>query len=205
MSQSDETSPHRLFAAIVLMGSSLAVGCGGMAEGERQVGASGGPSGSTQGGSSSIGGSTGSGASVSSGTAGTPPDISINIGGVPPMPSAVTPGPFACPPQQWSCSTRQCGQVDNGWALEEGCDCDRERPLTASDCEPGEVFVCLDATSTTDGRPLTEHVLLSCACTPKSMYNCRDECDVVYGGDLSCGGSEDQLSATCGCALVYLK
>ncbi len=211
MSQSDETSPHRLFAAIVLMGTGLVVGCGGMAEGERPGGGNG-SAGNGQSGSGAAAGPNGSGASVSSGTGGSTtsstggsaPDIMLETGGVAAGP--VTPGPFSCPPQQWTCAERQCDYSHNGWPLQDDCDCDPGRPLQASDCKAGEVFVCLNATSTADGRPLTEAVLMSCTCVPKTVYGCSDACGKAFDRrDLSCRVSEDELGVACGCAIPYLK
>jgi hypothetical protein len=201
MSTTENASPHRLFAAIVLMGSGLAVGCGGISAGERQEDGGGNP-GPAGGGSGTTTSGTGSGA-------GGP--IFVPSGGNEPgtgtMPIApVKPGPFACPPQQWSCTRNECGLVANGWALQDDCACDDSRPLDAADCAAGKVFLCLEATSTSDGRPLTETVPMSCVCADKAAYFCANECDVAYGqSDLQCRGDESQLSALCGCAYVYLK
>ena len=214
MTHTDEQSPHRLFAAIVLMGTGLAVGCGGMAEGGRQVSGGGAPqddstTGGIRTGATTPSGGTGVGAATSTGgtsNIGNPP--MLNTGGVTPAPEAVEPGPFKCPPEQWSCVSTQCDYSSPGWKLpDESCGCDLSRPLGPSDCEPGQVFVCQHVTSTADGRPLTKPVALSCTCVQKTMYFCSSECDGVYSDQehLTCIGSEDELSALCGCAVVYLK
>jgi hypothetical protein len=204
MSTIDETSPHRLFAAIVLMGTGLAMGCGGVSTSSREE---------TGGGPSTGGGNGGSGTSSSGTSASAGGPILLpnggsepGIGGPGPMPAPVKPGPFACPPQQWSCAKSECGLVAYGWALQDGCECDETRPRVADDCQEGQVFVCLEGTSTSDGRPLTETVPMSCKCVDKAMYFCSNECDQAYGQlDLQCRGDESQLTALCGCAVVYLK
>jgi hypothetical protein len=212
MSSSDELSPHRLFAAIVLMGTGLAAGCGGIAEGDRQVagGGSSSSAGTGTGSSSNVGASTGVGGATTSSTGGTfsagaPPVL--NTAGSTPLPSSVDPGPFACPTEQWSCASKQCDGLTSGWTLPAtACDCDPRRPLKASDCKPGQVFVCQNVTQAADGRPLTKPVALACSCVQKAEYFCASECDAAYGErDLSCSGSPDELSALCGCAVVYLK
>ena len=201
MSHADEQSPHRLFAAIVLMGTGMAVGCGGISENGRQV---------SVGGSSprvSSAGSTGSGAATSTGGSTNMVMLPIlGTSGTTTGPEPVVPGPFTCPPEQWSCASQECDRSHGGWMLPDACDCDPRRPLRPSDCEPGQVFVCQQAMSTSDGRPFTMPVALSCSCVEKAMYFCTTECDTAYGHrDLDCLGSEDELSALCGCAVIYLK
>jgi hypothetical protein len=209
MSHTDEQSPHRLFAAIVLMGTGLAVGCGGIAEGEREVSTGGRPNATTGGTGTGATGSgvagTGVGAATSTGgSLNIPPQL--GIGGTTPVPEAVEPGPFKCPPEQWSCASNECDYSSYGWVLPDGCDCDPKRPLSASDCGPGQVFVCQEVTTAADGRPFTKPVALSCSCVQKAMYFCTTECDAAYGQrDLSCQGGSDELSALCGCAVIYLK
>lgn len=116
----------------------------------------------------------------------------------------VTPGPFACPPQQWSCSNTECGVNGVGWALPEACDCDPSRPLDPSSCAAGQVFVCQTATSTLDGRLLTEDVPMSCTCVPPDGNLGDNECVRAYGLDLR-DVIEDDQSVGCLCAYVYLK
>ena len=41
---------------------------------------------------------------------------------------------------------------------------------------------------------------------PLLLYFCNTECDIAYGqANVSCYGAQDQLSAMCGCAVVFLK
>lgn len=208
MSHIDEQHPHRLFAAIVLMGTSLATGCGGLAEGERQTGVGGQPDSSVSGSSAAAGTAASVGGATSTSTAGTSNTGGpvINIGGSTPAPATAEPGPFACPPEQWSCPSTECRSVDSGWVLPDACACDPKRPLKASDCQPGQVFVCQNATRRADGKMFTKPVALACSCVEKSGNFCSTECDVAYGQrDLQCFGAPDELSALCGCAVVYLK
>jgi hypothetical protein len=213
MSQIDEKTPHRLFAAIVLMGGGLAVGCGGVVESSHQVGAAGRPdvnsggSGSVAnpgepangGGAISLGGATSTSGSSNVG------GLLVNSAGAPAEPEPVEPGPFKCPPQQWNCPASNCDYAGRGWALPDSCDCDPARPLGPSDCALGEVFICETATTTADGRALTKPIALSCRCVTKTG-DCGSECATTYGqGNLTCVGSPDGLSGSCGCAIVYLK
>src|SRR6478735_284496 len=146
MSLADESSTHRLFAAIVLMGTGLTLGCGGVAESNQQVdtvkgnGGGGSASGSGTGTTTTIGGSGGLAVGGSD-----PDSITITLsgsGGVDPGP--VTPGPFECPPQRWTCApeTEACGLAGEGWALPDDCACDATRPEQASDCGANQVFLC---------------------------------------------------------------
>ena len=207
MSHADETYPHRLFAAIVLMGTGLTLGCGGVAEregtGTTDTSHAGHGGNGTSSGGSAIGGgaTTGGSDTISIGGGADPIVVTAGTG---PMP--VTPGPFECPPQQWSCEPEGCGLVGNGWPLPDGCACDPTRPEQASDCAPGKVFLCRRGTSTADGRTLAVDVPFDCHCVDKSMYFCQDECDLAYGvHDARCDGDEAALTALCGCAVVYLK
>ncbi|HXK19642.1 MAG TPA: hypothetical protein VNG33_17650 [Polyangiaceae bacterium] len=218
MSRCDEPTPHRLFAAIVLMGSGLAAGCGGVAEGGRQVSPGGGsnisgggagtPPASGAGSGGVAGGSIGvvGGATSTSGSASGGSPLNIGFGGAEPdpLPEPVDPGPFACPPEQWSCPSTLCDDPSTGYVLPDACACDPTRPLVPSDCPPGQVFVCQTATRTTDDRRLTKPVALACLCLPKS--DCATECVVAYDRRrLSCSSSPDELSTSCGCAVVLLK
>lgn len=194
MNQRDEQLPHRLFAAIVLIGTGLTVGCGGIAQPEREAG----------GGSSAGAHDTGSGGS-GSGVGGA---LQTPLGVAGGEPGSSEPGPWACPPQQWACRATECDSSDRGLRLPEAeaCGCDATRPLSAEDCEPGQLFVCQEVTSTSDGRRFTEPVALSCSCAPKSDGACQSACANPSPGLYpSCEFSEDELSVLCGCAIAYLK
>lgn len=208
MNPIDERPTHRLFAAIVLMGTGLAVSCGGISESEGPPGSAGrtgagdgdGTS-TTTGSTDSVGPATSTGGSQNIGAA-----PHIDIGGQPSAPVPVVPGPFKCPPQQWNCASSRCADGGQGWVLPDDCECDPKRPLSVDDCQAGEVFVCQYATSTVDGHPFTIPVELSCSCQPKAMAPCTTECQIAFGGrEMSCIGNGDQLSVSCGCAIIYLK
>jgi hypothetical protein len=207
MIPTDEQSPHRLFAAIVLMGTGLAVGCGGISETQGPLGSSGRASVASagSGSTSTSGGAAGVGPATS--TSGAPNiDIGASAGGTASTPVPIEPGPFLCPPQQWACVSADCDYPSAGWKLPDSCPCDPNKPLSASDCQPDQLFLCQHATANADGRVFTTPVQLSCTCVPKSTYVCRTECEVAYGRpDLACVTSDDQLSATCGCAVIFLK
>lgn len=196
MSLNDVPSPHRLFAAIVLMGTGLAAGCGGVSQGSGDGTDPEHPNVSAGGGGASAG--TGSSAGADAGIG------AIGAGGAS---EPIAAGPFACPPQQWTCASRKCDYSTLGLRLPETCRCDITRPLSAADCQLGQVFVCQDITAATDGRPFTEPVALSCSCVPKGDDVCENQCFAAYDidGDVRCRRSEDELGTLCGCAIPYLK
>ncbi|MES1185809.1 MAG: hypothetical protein ABUL60_18495 [Myxococcales bacterium] len=205
MIPTDEQSPHRLFAAIVLMGTGLAVGCGGISETQGPLGSSGRTSVASAGSGSTTSSGGGDSVGPATSTGGAPHiDIGTTMGGT--APATIEPGPFACPPQQWACVSADCDYQSAGWKLPDSCPCDPKKPLSASDCQPDQLFLCQHATANAEGRVFTTPVPLSCTCVPKSTYVCRTECEVAYGRpDLACVTSDDQLSATCGCAVIFLK
>jgi hypothetical protein len=202
---------HRFFRAMVLMGSSLAVGCGGQTiTGESTSSSAGGsPGAAGSPGNGNVAGKGGAGgSSPSSGSSGS---LQLGTGGSGGQPT-VDPGPFVCPPAQWDCSPAltQCDYgTMNGWRLPTACNCDSARPSSASDCAPDQVFVCLEGTASADGQPLTRVVPFECSCAPKPTY-CGLACDQAFkntGGDFSCEqptdpGARDIL---CGCALPLLR
>jgi len=201
MTPSNDTTPHRLFAAIVLMGSGLAVGCGGVAEGHADVAGAPGTSGSNATDASGTGGRGGTGGGSGSG-----PMIDVTIGGTPGQQPTVTPGPFNCPTEQWSCASNTCGDVEQGWALPSECACEPSRPRSAKDCAADEAFVCQRVTSNAQGDRLSQPLALSCNCVTKTEFFCSQECDLAYGvSSSSCVASDDERSALCNCAVVFLK
>lgn len=207
----------RMFRTIVVMGSSLAVGCGGVAQlngssegaggsaGSSAKGGSGGVSGSAQG----IGGFPGSGGSAISvgGTlafAGSP-TIMPGIGGA--GGSAGSPSlPTACPPSQWSCSVAdgsgfQCNGY-NGSFNPVTCQCDLSRPKSPSDCKPDATYTCLAG----DGVAVTA---FQCACTSNAAQACADRCMATThlpdGQGFSCYPNATPNEILCGCAVIVLK
>ena len=192
----------RMFRAIVLMGSSLALSCGGKSgqDGDPSSGAgvggtssggaphggsfAGGAGGATSGASSSgtlgIAGSSAGGASAAAGSGGAP----------------------NCPPAQWSCATSDC-TYNAGWQMAD-CKCDSSKPKLSSDCKSGQAFVCLSM-----GSPASDQASgFDCRCV-LSAASCSQECGAAYpdmrgGFNLSC---DDRMAGTilCGCAVVVLK
>jgi hypothetical protein len=211
MSQnSGDFSRHRFFRTMVVMGSGLALGCGGASEkdgnpgggdgGSTSTGGSsntGGSSTSTGGGSNS-GGTAGSGGALSLGGAGSGGTANGGAGG------AIMPTPN-CPTTQWtSPDYPQCAGPGNGLVLPANSVCDLTRPKSASDCGSAEVFACLEATGYADGTPLSEPKPYACACVPDSE-SCRDECGELYSSDASCHEGDSPASILCGCAIIVLK
>jgi hypothetical protein len=204
-----EPGKHRLFRAMVLMGSGLALGCGGVTKTDGDLGSSGGSS--SSGGSAPVVGSGGStivgnaGSSTSGGSDGTAGSsaASAGTGGQP----SVAPGPFRCPPAQWDCSANPPDCVGgDGYALPGDCKCDPSRPESASDCEQGQTFVCRKATSTIDGGTLSETLPFECSCVPDDD-SCGVNCDAAFeyiGDGLSCEDPTPNV-VLCGCAWVYLR
>ncbi len=207
--QSGDPSRHRFFKAMVVMGSGLALGCGGVSEkdgkpGDGNGGASntGGSGTTTTGGATSSGGAAGTGGTFSlggAGAGGTANGGAANggAGGAVVMPN--------CPTTQWaSPDYPQCATQGEGLVLPANSVCDPTRPKSADDCGPGQTFTCLEATGYADGSPLSEPTPYGCACVPDSE-NCRDECGELYSVDAWCHEGADPTSILCGCAIIVLK
>lgn len=218
MSQHEEQTPHRLFAAIVLMGTGLAVGCGGIAERDREESSGGNPGTSAAGtassnaaGSNNVGATATAGGASATSTGGGP---NLNIAGFSQMDIDVSPtvepgavGPTTCPPQQWTSTSRSEGCTGSGgFILPDDCACDLSRPRSSADCVDGLVLVCRRAVYALDNRPLTRPVDYDCVCAPKNAEGCQAECRDAYGrSDLRCAATDDALGVACSCAVVYLK
>jgi hypothetical protein len=178
---------------MVMMGSSLALSCGGATAEDL-------PKPSGTGGSGGTGGTGGSGGLLpgTGGIAGT--------GGLVGTGGRIEPQP--CVPAQWDCSANPPACYGDGVALPEDCPCDASRPKSADDCGEGQSFICLDGMYTVDGESLPEAVPFECSCVPEQTY-CGLACDAAfpaYGYDLSCrenpNGEGDIL---CGCAVIVLR
>jgi hypothetical protein len=192
----------RFFHAMVLMGGSLALGCGGVTEQTEpdntpSTGGTAGHDGTGASGSSggfvgSGGGSGGSGGSLSTGGG-----ISVGTGGL------VEPGPFACPPAQWECEAVQCW--DYGHMLPDSCPCNTAGPLSPADCQPGEWLVCLDGTENAQGQHFTHSVPFNCQCLPEET-SCAPSCDKLGVPGSQCrAASDEDPTILCGCAVVILR
>jgi hypothetical protein len=212
MSSRSDSTGHRFFRAMVLMGSSLAVGCGGQTIQESSSSSNGGSGGSAgPKGESGSGGKGGqSGAGTITGSSGTLVVTVPGTGGSGPI--TVDPGPFACSPAQWDCSATMVScdyRTGVGFTLPDGCRCDEARPKSPTDCAPGTTFVCRNATILSGGQILSQSVPFECTCTPR-MSNCYEMCDKAFqpfAGFTCVGGPSDAgLDAIlCGCAPVLLK
>jgi hypothetical protein len=196
---------HRLFHAMVLMGGSLALGCGGMSNetADDGVGGSGGSPGS--GGTASTGaGGTGNGGSGGSGLSGSAGTISIPTAGTTSMP----PDPPNCPATQWDCGETGLYCWSDTYQLPDGtgCECDETRPVSASDCAPGNAFVCHAGGRNADGQALPQVVPFGCACVPDTA-GCDTECNDVAPSSGTCTEiiGPNVSSALCNCAVVVLR
>ena len=193
----------RLFRAMVLMGGSMALGCGGNTT--RPAGDS------TSGGSG--GGSGGSGGPGTTGTGGTGGSDILLVTSSTTGVASVDPGPFPCVPAQFDCGASPPQCTYPGWRVPNNCRCDETRPKSAADCASGQAFVCRTGQERWDGARYTETVPFECACVPTDDY-CRDECSSAYSPmDYQCerapaeGGAAGAAAfdTLCGCAVIVLK
>jgi hypothetical protein len=203
---SDALDGHRFFHAMVLMGSSIALGCGGETSQNPADTAAGGTDASTagsSGASSPSSGGAGASDSTTGGAAGTTgggyPTIRVDGGGGSP-PVAV----FPCETQQLECPRADCTPA--GYLIADDCKCNPERPRSALDCAANEIFVCRDAQGTEDGRGLPNSAApFECECRlPES--DCRLTCANAYGVTGStCSVGPNGADLLCGCAIVFLR
>jgi hypothetical protein len=196
---------HRLFKAMVLMGGSLAVGCGG-ATTQDQSGGSNGSGGER--GSGGTGGPTGSGGSATGigGTAGSSGNVAEAGVVVPAADADVTP----CIPAQWNCPISLPACSGDGWQLPTNCACDLNRPRSAAACPERETFVCLAGTTGPSREPTKTVVPFRCSCIPQQA-SCRAACERYLGASLTVSSCNDITDPSgsheilCGCAVVFLN
>ena len=211
------TAPkHRLFRAMVVMGGSLAAGCGGISQNESTGptapgGAGDAAAGDVEGSRSSSEVDAGHDASgpidmISiDATLLVPPPIEVEAGAL----STFEAGALGCPEAQWACPMRRdaCPGAPYQLVLPLDCACDRARPLSASDCQPGETFVCQAAALDPALQRCDPPRAFNCLCVPTS--NCTEMCTKAYpmgGSGTTCERQAPQLrEAECGCAFVYLQ
>jgi hypothetical protein len=202
-SENRDTKPHRLFHAMVLMGGSLALGCGGISDespqGTTGSGGSGGSGAGGTGGPGTTGTTGGGGSTTGSVTIGV---TGIQVGTTRPMP--IEPGPFECTPAKWECDVEVMYCDGGGFNLPEGCECNEARPSSPADCQEGEKFVCLEAWANAEGIQFTEEVPFSCQCLTE-MDHCSDYCDEVAFPGSNCSQNAEQDSVLCGCAVIVLR
>ena len=218
MSAETNRNQNRFFHTMVVMGSALALGCGGMsshAEPERtRTGGGGGSGGGGSGGGGPSGGGSGSGGPSGGGSSGgSPPNggmsgtgsVIIVAGSAGQTP--VDPGPFVCSPGQWNCTGVYTYCEGDGFRLPESCACDSSRPMTPADCSDGETIVCRRATADSTGRPFTRDVPFDCACVP-DQSDCEVACDLAFPDNGTCFELTDRgerKSVLCGCAVIVLR
>jgi hypothetical protein len=200
--------PHPFFHTMVMMGSALALGCGGLSgskSGDDDAG--GGGTGGTTGGTGNATGGSGGTQNTTGGTGGTTAGtggssvggtatagtggsrIMVGTGGTGNVP--VTPGPFPCAPETWTCkSAPSCAGTD--YVLPSDCTCDGTRPASADACPAEQSFVCRQARYNESYQPFTEPVPFSCSCMPGGV-SCEVLCDEAFGNQ---GGQGSCLSAT---------
>jgi hypothetical protein len=209
----NEGAQHPFFHTMVVMGSALALGCGGMSNAdELERTPSGGSGGGGSGGGGSGGGGSGGGGSGgfggfagtggSTGSTGGAGIIVLQGGSAGQTP--VEPGPFKCSPAQWGCSTYVSCSGD-GFELPENCTCDTSRPEGPDDCPSGQTFACRNAVATADGRPFTRAVPFQCSCVPMES-TCDAACDHVFPDTATCDQVDSSgRSVLCGCAVIVLR
>lgn len=182
-SDDDHSLAHGFFHTMVVMGSALALGCGGESKsttlapegvaGMNTDGAGGGAgSGGTGGGT--VTGNAGTGAfGGGAGLGGTGGVIMIGgtggSAGAPPLPD--------CPPSQWTCQYGGCDGYDLSSARD--CTCDTSRPATRADCAADQTMVCFDGVQyNASGNVIAQHVPYECKCF-EQQPDCSTACQVA--------------------------
>lgn len=206
----NEAKSDRFFRAMVLMGSAVALGCGGSTSRSDDGSGGSGPTGT---------GGTGGSGSGGSGPGGTGPGGTGGAIFIDPTSATATtsvePGPFPCVPAQMECGSAgsACAGTYDGWRIPEGCSCSDTRPASAADCGPDQSFVCLWGTERSDGTPYTEPVPFECSCLERGL-SCYHECTAAgWNRDAVCesvtgeGGAAGAANSVtlCGCAVIVLK
>lgn len=188
----DSLSEHPLFRALILMGGSLALGCGGVAQSEGHApengGSSAAPATSTA--------SAGSG-NASNGSAGGPIQLGqaggTSSGGSGSTSNAGIPTGDGCAYAQWDCSqlVPNCVRDLTLGMAGLGCSCNPARPLSANDCGPNESLFCQRAFGPfeppADAWDYSVHIQCSCAPTPAATdYEAAtDSCLQLFPGETS--------------------
>lgn len=207
------------FRTMVLMSGSLTIGCGGLAE-DNDPHDSGASGGNDTGGSATTGGVAGIGGGATGGASGG--GINIGSGGL--SGGAASGGstggadmggafPTDCPTEQLKCTSNLEYNCDSGSLrrLPNDCVCDGSLPADPSDCEEGEQFACLGASTDASGNPLASTIPYECQCVPGTANDgCRNLCrghSQVEANYFSCSEPEelDLDAVLCGCAVLTLK
>jgi hypothetical protein len=192
--RSDSGSRDRFFHSMVVMGSTIALGCGGISvddssprpdeDAVRASAGTGGSGGSAMSTAGSGGTSTaGSGFAGISGSAGT--------------------SPAHCPDAQYTCTGFTCD--NDSWSEGGRCYCDPSRPLSAADCNPGTSFVCRSTlTDRRTGAALPQPAGLDCQCITVAE-TCSDACEAAYPEYADGYLCYERAQVLCGCSFVFLK
>jgi hypothetical protein len=210
---SDVASRHRFFRAMVVMGGSLAVGCGGVttgtdtaSSGTKGSGGTGGLGSGGAGGSDDSGGAPGSGGMMSGGAAGAGGFL-VETGGSAGQPLDAG----VCLPAQWDCAETllRCAYSADRWVLPKHCTCALGRPERADDCAANESFVCRAGAPNADGGTSSDVVPFECSCVPE-QESCYQACQAAFGdfgGQWNCqeAGTRNPRDVLCGCALIVLR
>lgn len=212
----DSAERDRFFRTMVLMGSSLALGCGGISsddtprEGTDDLQARAGADGSGDtastagaGGRVSTAGGTGGTTSTTAGTGGTATAGTGGSGG-----SAGTATTRACPDEQYTCTSFSCS--GDLWNQEGRCYCDFSRPVGPEDCATDETFVCRPTpTDPETGAVLAHPTRVDCTCAPTGhscSATCRQAWSEFADGYYCLQPPELPLrEVLCGCSFVYLR
>lgn len=209
-----------MFRSIVMMGSGLALSCGGVAQeaphsnpADGGSGSAGKPSTSTAGSASlGVGGTTGASGSGSAGglSVGLSGATSVGVAGAGGTSNAAGASgsgsgsggaPLDCPTTQWTCAGPDSCEYETGWTP-VNCKCDPNRPRSPLNCAPGQTFTCLGARFASGAWYGFE-----CSCVPSSSTSgCT--CDDAFGtsqGHVQCADEAIPQITLCGCAVVLLK
>jgi len=230
-SSEDHAMAHGFFHTMVVMGSALALGCGGESRSTHGVpdgtagmntdGAGGGAgNGGTGGGTLPGGAGTGAlgGGAGLGGSAGTGGIIVIGgTGGGGTAGSAGAPPTLNCPPSQYTCQYGGC----DGFNVSDTqyCTCDLSRPQTPLDCgdDGSKTMVCFDGVQyNASGNVVSQHVPYECQCFEKQP-DCATACQTAvvalnrgpYSARCLNPDPNAALDPTepvlCGCAPIVLK
>jgi len=203
-------SQSRMFRALVMMGSGIALSCGGVAQEDGSKTANGGSSGGKpstgNAGANNVGGtatsSFGGTSAVSAGgtlTIDLGGTTSLGIGGTSGASAAGGAPPTDCPPSQWTCANDDNCSYETGWTP-VNCKCDPARPKSAANCPAGQTFTCR---STSYGS--AEPYGFECSCVTPTDTRCS--CYTAYPSSnyYNCDTQSVPDTTLCGCAIALLK
>ena len=190
----DSGSRDRFFHSMVVMGSALALGCGGVSVHDPS------PRPEEDGFQAGTGGS--GGAAIGTAGSGGTGTSTAGSGFVGVAGSAGTP-PTHCPDAQYTCTGFTCD--DDSWTEGGRCYCDPSRPLGAADCNAGKSFVCRSTlTDPRTGAALPQPTGLDCQCITVAE-TCSDACGAAYPEYADGYSCYEQAQVLCGCSFIFLK